>query len=241
MRRFSCSTLLVSVVAAGVLVGCGSTDDDESAGPQPNGVAELEPDQILAKSKAAAKAASSVHLKGTVKGSSGGTAIDLKYEGDAGTVGTVTLNGQSMQIVVVGEDVFFKAAKDTWTELTGDDRAAELIGGRWVKIPARAPGFEAVTTLASFNRLVDEALSPDSTLTKTDIKTVRGMKVVGLVEEASPDNGTLYVATEGEPYPVQVQGDTGEGALDFLEWNEPVDLQAPPPDQVVDLSKLTRN
>lgn len=239
MRRYRCPALLVSVIAAGLLVGCGGSDD-ESAGPQPNGVTELEPDQILAKSKAAAKAASSVHLKGTVKDSDGGTAVDLRYKRDAGTVGTVTLNGQSVEFVVMGQDVFFKAAKDTWTELTGDDRAAELIGDRWVKIPSQAPGFDAVTTVASFDRFLEEALSPDSALTKTDIKTVRGMKVVGLVEQAAPDKGTLYVATEGEPYPVQVQAETGHGGLDFLEWNQPVDVQAPPSDQVVDLSGFTR-
>jgi hypothetical protein len=50
---------------------------------------------------------------------------------------------------------------------------------------------------------------------------------------------TVYVAAEGAPYPVQVQSDTGQGALDFLDWNEPVDVQAPRPDQVVDLSKFT--
>jgi hypothetical protein len=38
---------------------------------------------------------------------------------------------------------------------------------------------------------------------------------------------------------VQVQSDTGQGALDFLDWNAPVDVQAPRPDQVVDLSKFT--
>jgi hypothetical protein len=41
------------------------------------------------------------------------------------------------------------------------------------------------------------------------------------------------------PYPVQVQSDTGQGALDFLDWNEQVDVQAPRPDQVVNLSKFT--
>jgi hypothetical protein len=46
------------------LVAGGS--DDEFARPQSNGVAQLAPDQILEKAKVAAKAASSVHLEGTV-------------------------------------------------------------------------------------------------------------------------------------------------------------------------------
>jgi hypothetical protein len=241
MRRHRFPALLVSVVAAGLLLGCGGSDD-EAARPQSNGVAQLAPDQILEKSKVAAKAASSVHLKGTVKGSDGatsdsGTAVDLRYNGDAGTVGTMTVNGQSMQLVFQGQELFFKASPDTWTELTADSRAGKLIGDKWVKIPPQAPGFESVATLATFNRFIEKALTPDGALTKTAIKTVRGLNVVGVVEKAN--NETLYVATEGEPYPVQVQSDTGQGALDFLEWNKPVDVQAPPLDQVVDLSKFT--
>ena len=236
MRRHEFPALLVSVVAAGLLVGCGGSDD-ESARPQSNGVAQLAPDQILEKAKAAAKAASSVHLKGTVATSDSGTAIDLRYNRDAGTVGTVTQNGQAIQLVFQGQDLFFKASSDTWTGLTGDSRAGELLGDRWVKIPPQAAGFEKVTTLATFNRFIDKALTPEGGLTKTGTKTVRGLNVVGVVEKAN--NETLYVATEGEPYPVQAQSDTGRGALDFLDWNEPVDVQAPPPDQVVDLSKFT--
>jgi hypothetical protein len=241
MRRHKLPAVLVSVVAASLLVGCGGSDN-ESAGPQSNGVAQLEPDQILEKSKAAAKAASSVHLKGSVNDSEGatsdsGTAVDLRYNRDAGTVGTLTENGQSFQLVLVGHDVFLKASGETWTALTGDDRAGDLLGDRWVKIPPQAPGFEAVATLATFNRFIEKALTPGGALTKTAIKTVRGLNVVGVVEKAN--NETLYIATEGEPYPVQVQSDTGQGALDFLEWNQPVDGQAPQPDQVVDLSKLT--
>jgi hypothetical protein len=210
--------------------------DDESARPQSNCVAQLAPDQILEKARAAAKAAASVHLKGTVATSDSGTAVDLRYSRDAGTVGTVTQNGQSIQLVY-SQGLFFKAAPDTWTELTGDSRAGELLGDRWVKIPPQAAGFESVTTLATFNRFIDKALSAEGGLAKTEAKTVRGLNVVGVVEKAN--NETLYVATEGEPYPVRVQSDTGRGALDFLDWNEPVEVQAPPPDQVVDLYKFT--
>jgi hypothetical protein len=235
MRRHKFPALLVSVVAAGLLVGCGGSDD-EAARPQSNGVAQLLPDQILEKAKAAAKAAASVHLKGTVATPDSDTAVDLRYTRDGGTVGTVTVNRLSIQLVY-GQDLFFKASADTWTKLVGDSRAGELLGDRWVKIPPQAAGFEKVTTLATFDRLIDQALSPEGALTKTGIQAVRGVSVIGVVEEAN--NETLYVATEGEPYPVQAQSDIGRGALDFLDWNKPVAVQTPPPDQVVDLSKFT--
>jgi|SRR5262245_15052240 len=239
MRRHRFPALFVSVVAAGLVVGCGGSGDD-SAKPQSNGVTQLAPDQILEKAKEAAKAAASVHLKGTVKDSGGaasdsGTAVDLRYSRDAGTVGTMTVNGQSIQLVFHGQDLFFKASRDTWTELTGDSRAGEVIGDRWVKIPPQAAGFEKITTLATFNRFIEEAPSPGGALAKTEIKT--SVDVVGVVEKANHE--TLYVATEGGPCPMQAHNDTGRGALDFLDWNAPVEVNAPPPDHVIDLSKFT--
>lgn len=51
-----------------------------------------------------------MHLKGTVATSDSGTAVDLRYNRDAGTVGTVTVNGQSIQLVY-SQDLFFKASE----------------------------------------------------------------------------------------------------------------------------------
>jgi hypothetical protein len=107
----------------------GAGSHDESARPQSNGVAQLAPDQILEKAKAAAKAASSVHLKGTVTTPDGDIAVDLWYNHDAGTVGTVTVNRRPIQLIY-GQDLFFKALADTWTKLVGDSRAGELLGDR---------------------------------------------------------------------------------------------------------------
>jgi hypothetical protein len=210
--------------------------DDESARPRSNGVAQLAPDQILEKAKAAAKAASSVHLNGTITAPAGDLAVDLRYNLDAGTVGTVTVNRAPFQLVY-GQDLFLKASAQAWTRFVGDSRAGELLSNRWVRIPPKSAVFENVATVATFDRLIDLALSPVGALTKTGSRTVRGVSVIGVVDEANDE--TLYVAAEGEPYPVQAQGHAWRGAVDFLDWNKPVDVQAPPPDQVVDLSEVT--
>ena len=73
--------LVAAVLAPGTLAGCsgsgstggsasGSASPTTSYGTGPNGVEKLPPDQILAASKAAAKSASWVHLRGTQSGTS---------------------------------------------------------------------------------------------------------------------------------------------------------------------------
>ena len=54
----------------------------------------------------------------------------------------------------------------------------------------------------------------------------------------SSEGGTLYVATTGEPYPVEIAQNSGDstGAVHFDAWNEKVDVQAPK--DAVDISAL---
>jgi hypothetical protein len=54
----------------------------------------------------------------------------------------------------------------------------------------------------------------------------------------SSDGGTLYVATTGEPYPIEITQASGNstGTVHFDEWNETVDVKAPT--NAVDVSKL---
>jgi hypothetical protein len=59
-----------------------------------------------------------------------------------------------------------------------------------------------------------------------------------VIELRSSAGGSLYVATTGEPYPVEIaQGSgTSTGAVHFDDWNEPVDIVAPK--NAVDIAKL---
>lgn len=55
------------------------------------------------------------------------------------------------------------------------------------------------------------------------------------------DSGTLYVATTGKPYPLQLLSTASAadtGILDFFDYDTPLDLAPPPADLVVDTSKL---
>jgi hypothetical protein len=83
----------------------------------------------------------------------------------------------------------------------------------------------------------DELLKPDGKLTKGKPKEISGVPAIGLVESGS-DAGTLYVATTGKPYPVELAGKDGS-TLAFTSIGATfTDIKAPSAGQVLDLAAL---
>ncbi len=66
---------------------------------------------------------------------------------------------------------------------------------------------------------------------------MNGQKVIGLTDGRG--GGTLYVATTGQPYPIQLvsPGNGAEGKITFDQWGTTVTIAAPK--SAIDISKLT--
>ena len=63
-------------------------------------------------------------------------------------------------------------------------------------------------------------------LARDGTKTVDGQKVVAVTDVSQ--GGTLYVATVGTPFPIEIAKDGGSGGrITFDRWNKPVTLTAP--------------
>ena len=233
MRARHGTSLLIAVLAGAGLVACGG-DDDSSGG---SSIASMSADEILAKTKTAVSAAKSVHASGTSVDDDG-TKVNVDFRlSDAGTTGSVTSEGATLEILVVGQDFYMKASKDTWKSLTGDDAAGELLAGRYVKVPSNEGSFSGIESLADWDSFVKESLTPEGTLTKGQTKQLNGVDVIGLVD--SKDGGTLWIPTEDEPLPVQVEASDGT-IMKFSEWGEPVSVKPPSAEEVVDLGQLSR-
>ena len=84
-------------------------------------------------------------------------------------------------------------------------------------------------------KLFSQLLSSHGKLAKGKTTTVRGQQVVAVND--TTNGGTLYVATTGKPYPIEISktGSTG-GQLVFDHFNQPVTLTAPA--GAIDISKL---
>jgi hypothetical protein len=228
-RRSTAGLSLVLLLAALALAGCG--------GSSGNGVASKSPPEIVAAAKAAADGASAVHVAGSIV--TGGTPldIDLSLVAGKGGRGRLSENGLSFELVELDGTVYINGSSAFFSRLAGSS-AAQLLHGKWLKVPTSNASVAQFSSLTELRKLLDAALATDNkTLVAAGTSTVNGQAVVGVRD--SSQIGTLYVATTGPPYPIQItKKGTGGGTITFSEWDRPVTLTAPT--NVIDLEQLEK-
>ena len=209
-----------------VLGGCGGS----SSG---NGVASKTPTEIVAASRAAADAASSAHVSGSIVSGGSPVTLDLQLAANGGH-GQLALNGLGFELIESGGTVYIKGSSAFYRHI-GGAAAAQLLQGRWLKASTSTPEFASISSLTDLHRLIDATVARHGTLVKTATTIVNGKHVVGVTDQSQ--GGTLYVATSGKPYPVQIaKTGTGGGTLSFDRWNQPVSIS--PPANAIDLAQL---
>lgn len=227
LRLPSIAALLLTVAA--LVAGCGSSSSSE------NGVAAKSPSDIVTASKAAAESASAVHVTGSIVSGGAPITIDLSLVEGKGGKGQISENGLSFQLIQVGGYAYISGSSEFYKHFAGP-AAAQLLQGKWLKAPATTGNLASLSSLTNLHRLLEAALAkPGSTLSKGSTTTVEGQRVVPVTDTKA--GGTLYVATIGQPYPIQIsKGGAGGGKIIFSEWNKPATLTAPA--NAVDLSEL---
>jgi hypothetical protein len=224
------------ILPALILGGCGSTSTSTSG----NGVAAKTPAEILSTAKAAAASAASVHVRGSIVSEGKPISLDMELVGRNEGRGSVTLDGLAIRLVDVDGAVFVKGSRAFYTRFAGA-KAASLLQGKWIEGSAKRGPLASFAALADLEEVIDSTLADHGTLSRAPLDEVRGKQVVG-VTDASQD-GTLYVATTGVPYPLEVvKSSAGAGAragtIVFDRWNGPVSLAAPA--DSISLSRLSR-
>src|SRR5262249_44911366 len=137
----------------------------------------------------------------------------------------------------VGGKVFVKADAATLQKLGGSGvgaAVAGLLGGKWFVAPTSIPQLSSISNLTDISKLFDAALKNPGNLTKGDETKINGQPAIGVNSTAR--DGTLYVATTGTPYPLQISSSKNQGTVNFTDWDSKIDV-APPPNPV-DLSKI---
>jgi hypothetical protein len=221
---------LVLLVAA--LAGCGSSSSSSSSSS--NGVAAKTATEIVAASKAAADSASSTHVVGSIVSSGSPIALNLYLASGKGGHGQVSESGLSFELIAVDGSVYIKGSPAFYSHF-GGGAAAQLLKGKWLKAPASNANFASIAAFTDLGKLLGAALTSHGKLAKGATTTVNGQPAVGVTDTAQ--GGTLYVATTGQPYPIEIikRGASG-GKITFSEWNAPVQLTAPA--NSIDLSQL---
>lgn len=227
MRNVLAGTLLIVAFA---VAGCGGGSSSPSGtNSSSNGEASKSATQVLRDTVKAADAASSMRMNGNVSSSGKQIGLDLSIAKGNGAKGSMTLGGDAVQLIVVGDNGYLKASPAFWTQFAGSSGGmiAQLLAGRWLKFPVHNAQFEPLVAFASPKALFDQLQSgADASLKNNGATTYKGQDVVALDDGAK--NGTLYVSSTGTPYPVAlVKTGSGGGAITFSEWNKPVSLTAP--------------
>ena len=225
-RRLGLAAL--SALVALALAACGSSSGSGSS----NGVASKSPDQIVSDATSAIASVNSVHVSGKVSGGQS-VALDLNLVNGKGGKGSMSQNGLGFQIVAVGPEVYINGSSAFWTKFAGS-AAAELLTGKWLKAPATGQ-LSSLATLTDVSKLFSQLLSTHGNLAKGKTTTVQGQRVVAVND--TTNGGTLYVATTGKAYPIEISKTGSQGAqLVFDRFNQPVSLT--PPAKAIDISQL---
>jgi hypothetical protein len=97
------------------------------------------------------------------------------------------------------------------------------------------PAFAQFTSFTNIDEFFQGVLGDTSnSLEKGDETTVNGTSAIALTDPSK--DGTLYVATEGEPFPLKVEGEGDAGAINFTDWNDAFDIETP--EDALDVSTL---
>jgi hypothetical protein len=235
-RRLGPAVLAVLVALVALMLGaCGgsSSNSSSSTGDSSNGITSKSPNEIVAAATSAVGSVNSVHVSGKVLSSGQNVALDLNLVNGKGGTGSMSQNGLGFKIVAVGPEVYINGSSAFWTKF-GGSAAAQLLSGKWLKAPA-AGQLSSLATLTDVQKLFSQLLSSHGKLAKGKTTAVRGQQVVAVND--TTNGGTLYVATTGKPYPIEISktGSSG-GQLVFDHFNQPVSLKAPA--NAIDISKL---
>jgi hypothetical protein len=232
------ATAVTAIVLLAILLGgCGGSSGSSSSSSSSssgNGVAAKTPSQILAAAKTAADSASSVHVSGSIVSASAPITLNLELLAGKGGRGQISENGLSFNLIQVGGTAYISGSPAFYSHF-GGPAAAQLLEGKWLKVSSSEGNFSTLGSLTNLSQLLNTALANHGTLAKGVITTVDGQKVLSVTDVSH--GGTLYVATTGKPYPIEItkSGKAG-GKILFDRWNAPVTLAAPK--SSIDLAQL---
>ncbi|MFE7775020.1 hypothetical protein ACFU5O_14170 [Streptomyces sp. NPDC057445] len=230
----------VAVTAALAVGGAAHADDDiESQSAR----------QISERAEEAVRSATSVHItaKGDLDGAAPSGELDLRLDREGNCTGSVSMGDEgSVEIIKRGETVWVKPDEAFWkNQLPGaGEEAAEIVKGRYLRgttDDAMLSGLAEVCDLDAFLDSVSDARGAQVPLTKGRKTKVDGVDVIPVTGKHEGRTATMYVATEGKPYPVRLNA-TGPGSkkatVVLSDYDKPVPSATPPADRSVDISSL---
>lgn len=231
ITRTTCAAVAAGVLSL-ALAGCS---DDGLVGQD---VAEIK-DQVLEDMRDA----ESVHLAGTINHDGQELGIDMGITVEGDCAGSITVDGATADIISGPDGTFMKGDRAFW-EMSAPGQGElmlSLLGDKWALVPdSVADSFSDICRLENFIDELEGDEDEDGG-EKGDTEEVNGREALEIIgeDEDTGDETSAWVATESPHYILRLTSDseTEGGAMEFTDYDEPVDTEGPGKDEFVDLSK----
>jgi hypothetical protein len=213
-----------------------------AAAPSPTGpdLSSMSGNQIDKAAADALAAVTSVKIDMTGTDDSDSIEAHLSLDNAGDCTGSMAMGAKgSFQILTTPQQTWIQPDTTFWTTMGGAHgaQAAELFKGRWLTGSKDDPDLKDLADTCDLKQLTSQVNQDGDQATKTGTDTVNGQPAVTLhIKSSDGTSGDLWVAAQGTPYPLK--GTNGGDKVAFSEFNQPVTVQAPPADQVIDMSKL---
>lgn len=224
----------LGLAATGVLVllaGCGSSFADESAA------------DIEKASTTDMKELSSLHMQGEITNQEEEITLDLSLTDEGNCTGTVGVQGGTAEIISLDGESWFKADDAFWEASAGEaaPEIIEVVGDKWVVQPEGSGSFDAFCDLDTLLEELGTDEDKADSEKQDDTEEIDGQEAVVL--ETETDEGdplTVWVAVDEPHYILQLEVTEGDepGTVNFSEFDEEVDVEAPAEEDTIDLSEL---
>ena len=201
-----------------------------------NGVANKSANSIVTAAAAATAGAKSFTYGGTTQEGGSATNFKVSVSSSGKGKGTITISGQPVKLIKIGNTVYFSSTKVFWNKAAGSG-AGSLFGTRWVAVPSTDSDFAGINSLLDSSQVAGQfSDTSNTTFTKGKTSTINGQKVIAIngKDTSGSTGGTVYVATTGKPYIIRVT--SGGTSLTFSNYNRPVNPSVPP--NSINISKL---
>ncbi|MDH6145402.1 hypothetical protein [Kitasatospora acidiphila] len=223
-----------------------STSAAAGASPSVPDLSSMSADQVVDQIRATMGAVSTVHVAGYAMSDGQKMTLDVSADKNKNCTGTVTTGDTgSIELIHNSAGTWIKPDATYWKNMAAQkgnpqagDAVAELFKGRWLTGAQDDPDLQGMADVCGVLAGLDEALNEDSTKSsahKGDYAFVDGARAltVNVTDDSGPS--ILYPAADEQPYLLRVVNNGSDGGIvDLSDFNKPVDVQAPPADQVID-------
>lgn len=247
----STSRRVRAVAALSVLVlaaGCGGGDKDSDSGSDDSGsdsasdFAKLSGNEIADTAKADMKKLDQVRYAGEIATEGSSITLDVQASSTGDCSGTIGIEGGTAELLATGGSSWFRPDEAFWRASSPDqaDAIIAAVGDKWV-----------LDTDENFTQFCDIDAFFDNIFTSEDgeegdyetigTDELDGQDVVKVEKTEKTGTGAIgYVLVDGEHYLLKLERTDGDdaGAVEFSDFNEEFEAEAPAEDEVVDLNQL---